>query len=201
MSFLKRIFGFGGSSSNVSSDVEGIIEQQLETILNALQMNLSFNVQQEEDHILVEFKGSDEQKSLFTDKDGMLIDALQFYVKRVLQHNFPDLKTELVFDTDGFREKSSAALVELAEKLKNIALTKNKSVYFRALPPKDRKVIHQHLAQDERVKSKSVGDGLFKKIKVFPAGLKNSGGGRRGGNRGPRNNNDRQQSNYNNSNA
>lgn len=185
MSFIKKLFGFGGgSSSNVDSAVEDVIEQQLETILKALQLNLTFAVHQEEDHILVEFKGSDSEKSVFTDKDGLLIDSLQFYVKRVLQHNFPELKTELVFDTDGFREKSSAALVELAEKLKNIALTKNKSVYFRALPPKDRKVIHQHLAQDERVKSKSVGDGLFKKIKVFPAGLK-QGGNRR---RGPRNN-------------
>jgi spoIIIJ-associated protein len=186
MNLIKKLFGFGGgSSSNVSPEIETVIEEQLDTVLKALQMNLTFVIHQEEDHILVEFKGSDDQKSLFTDKDGMLIDALQFYVKRVLQHNFPDLKTELVFDTDGFRERSSAALVELADKLKNIALTKNKSVYFRALPPKDRKVIHQHLAQDDRVKSKSVGDGLFKKIKVFPANLKSGGGQRR---RGPRNN-------------
>ncbi|MCB0347191.1 MAG: hypothetical protein KDD37_00060 [Bdellovibrionales bacterium] len=184
MSFIKKLFGLGGSTSSVDKEVEDIIEQQLETILASLQLNMTFTVHQETDHILVEFKGGEDQKALFTDKDGMLIDALQFYVKRVLQHNLPDLKTELVFDTDGFREKSSAALVDLAEKLKNIALTKNKSVYFRALPPKDRKVIHQHLAQDDRVKSKSVGDGLFKKIKVFPAGLKNSGGR---GRRGPRN--------------
>lgn len=59
-------------------------------------------------------------------------------------------------------------MIELADKLKEIALTKGKPVYFRALPPKDRKVVHQYLAEDGRVKSRSVGDGHFKKIKIFP---------------------------------
>jgi spoIIIJ-associated protein len=56
----------------------------------------------------------------------------------------------------------------LADKLKGIAIDKGKSVYFRALPPKDRKLIHQYLAEDGRVKSRSVGEGHFKKIKIYP---------------------------------
>ena len=75
----------------------------------------------------------------------------------------------IIFDCDGYREDADNALVELAEKLKGIAIDKNKSVYFRALPPRDRRVVHQHLAQDDRIVSKSIGDGLYKKIKVFPA--------------------------------
>jgi spoIIIJ-associated protein len=71
-------------------------------------------------------------------------------------------------DCNGFRQESNQALVDLAEKLKGIALEKGKSVYFRALPPKDRKIIHQYLAGDPRVKSRSIGDGLYKKIKIYP---------------------------------
>ena len=47
-------------------------------------------------------------------------------------------------------------------------MSKGKPVYFRALPPRDRKVVHQYLAEDGRVKSRSIGDGLYKKIKIFP---------------------------------
>lgn len=97
-----------------------------------------------------------------------MIDALQLFLKRVIQHNFPEDRTNVVIDCNGFREESSKELIELAEKLKGIALEKGKSVYFRALPPKDRKIIHQHLAADERVKSRSIGDGLYKKIKIYP---------------------------------
>ena len=98
-----------------------------------------------------------------------MIDSVQLFLKRVIQHHFPDDRTDVVIDCNGFIEESSKELVELAEKLKGIALEKGKSVYFRALPPKDRKVIHQYLASDDRVKSRSIGDGLYKKIKIYPA--------------------------------
>jgi len=78
-------------------------------------------------------------------------------------------------DSNNYRKEASEELIKLADKLKKIALDKNKSVYFRALPPKDRKTIHQYLAEDGRVKSKSVGEGHFKKIKIFPAKMERSG--------------------------
>ena len=58
--------------------------------------------------------------------------------------------------------------MDLADRLKGIVLSKSKPVYIRALPPKDRKVIHQYLAEDSRVKSRSVGEGHYKKIKIYP---------------------------------
>jgi spoIIIJ-associated protein len=72
-------------------------------------------------------------------------------------------------DCGGYRDESAAALIERAENLKTIAIEQGKSVYYRALPPKDRKVVHQYLAQDPRVKSRSLGEGLYKKIKIYPA--------------------------------
>ena len=78
----------------------------------------------------------------------------------------------MIVDCDSFREEADQALIDLAEKLKGICLKKKKPVYFRAFPPRERKIIHQYLSDDSKVKSKSVGDGLYKKIKVFPAGMK-----------------------------
>ena len=102
------------------------------------------------------------------------MDAIQLIVKRVTQHNFSDLQTNVVVDCGGFREESEAALIERAEHLKTIAIEQGKSVYYRALPPRERKVVHQYLAQDGRVKSRSLGDGLYKKIKIFPAKILNN---------------------------
>ncbi|MAE73493.1 MAG: hypothetical protein CL675_05315 [Bdellovibrionaceae bacterium] len=98
-----------------------------------------------------------------------MLDAFQLFVTRAVQHQDPEAQYQLEFDSNGFREEANDALIELAEKLKEIVVKKKKSVYFRALPPKDRKVVHQYLAEDERVKSHSVGDGLYKKIKIYPA--------------------------------
>ena len=85
---------------------------------------------------------------------------------------FQTFKTQFYVSQDDKDRYDKLKSFELSqdefEKLKNVAVEKGKPVYFRALPPRDRKLIHQFLAEDGRVKSRSVGEGVFKKIKIFP---------------------------------
>lgn len=168
--FLSRIFK--GKKKEGDSQIEALVRSTMEGLIERGQFDLSFEITCEEDdkgeaQMFVEVSGSDE--ALLKEKEGQMIDAIQLFLQRVVQHNFPEDKTNISIDCNGFREESNQALIELAEKLKGIALEKGKSVYFRALPPKDRKVVHQYLASDERVRSRSIGEGLFKKIKIYPA--------------------------------
>ncbi len=145
----------------------GIIDDVLSQVLQLGQFELSYDIKTAEDgSVRVDMFGKDEE--MLTVKEGQLLDALQLYVRRAIQHQMPDLQVNIDLDSANFREQANDALIALAEKLKGIALSKGRSVYFRALPPKDRKVIHQYLAEDGRVKSRSVGDGHFKKIKIYP---------------------------------
>lgn len=160
---------FGKSSKKVDEAVEEVIKDTLEGVIEKGGFKLFYDVKAEsEEKIIVELHGDDEE--LLRDREGQLLDSFQFLVKRVVQHRFPETKMDVIFDTNGYREESSQELIKIADKLKSIVIEKNKSVYFRALPPKDRKIIHQYLAEDSRVSSRSVGDGLYKKIKIFPAG-------------------------------
>ena len=152
--------------------------------------------------VFVEFSGDDEE--ILTAENGELLDSLQLFAKRVLQHKLSDVRAEVHTDANGFREKATASLVELTEELKDKCLDSGKSQYMRPLAPKDRKTVHQHLAGDERVRSRSIGEGHFKKVKIYPAknaneetdardasearDSGNSRGGRGGGGRGPRGN-------------
>lgn len=160
---------FGGKSGN--SEGKALITELLDGTIEKAGLDISYDIktvtENNRDTIKVDFYGEDEK--LFTNKDGSLLDAFQLFLKRALQHDQPDDETSLSCDCNGYREKANQSLVELAEKLKKRALDQGKSVYVRALPPKDRKIVHQCLAEDERVKSRSVGDGLYKKIKIYPA--------------------------------
>lgn len=160
---------FGGKSGNVES--KNLVKELLDGTIEKAGFEISYEIkttkQNDKETIKVDFFGEDEK--LFTSKDGALLDAFQLFLKRALQHDQPDDESNLTCDCNGFREKANQSLVELAEKLKNRALDQGKSVYVRALPPKDRKIVHQFLAEDDRVKSRSVGDGLYKKIKIYPA--------------------------------
>jgi len=172
--FFSKIFG--GKKQNEGSEVETLIQTTLDGLFEIGGFDISFEMESNVDntdshHITVELSGDD--TDLIKDREGAVIDSIQLFVQRVVQHHLPEDRTKITIDCGGYREESNQALVDLAEKLKGIALEKGKSVYFRALPPKDRKVIHQYLANDERVRSRSIGDGLFKKIKIYPVKNKN----------------------------
>lgn len=170
MGFFSKLFG--GKSKSASSQVEALVQKTLEGIIEKAEFDLSFemNSEKEEDGssvLSIQFSGADEE--MLKDKKGQMLDALQLFLKRVVQHNYPEDKTNIMVDCGGYRDETANALIERAENLKQICIEQGKSVYYRALPPKDRKVVHQYLAKDPRIKSRSLGDGLYKKIKIYPA--------------------------------
>lgn len=180
--FFSRLFG-GKKKVEGDSAVIEVVEATLGNLFEKADLGLEFEINADEQGLIVELSGADADQ--LKEREGELIEALQLYLKRVLQHKLPESKVEVTLDSNGFREENHQALIDLAEKLKSIVIEKGRSVYVRALMPKDRKVVHQYLSSDDRVKSKSIGDGLYKKIKIFPA----SGDGQRrggGGNNGPR---------------
>lgn len=169
--FFSKLFGGKKKEAAPAADTAaGLVQNVMKGLIDKAQLDLSFDVRSDDsgetEEVTVELSGADE--ALLTEKEGALLDAFQLFIKRVLQHQLPDARVNVSFDCNGFREESSKSLVELAEKLKEKALEQGRSVYLRALPPKDRKIVHQYLAGDERVRSRSVGDGLYKKIKIYP---------------------------------
>jgi spoIIIJ-associated protein len=122
---------------------------------------------------------SGDDAKLLTDRDALVLDAMQTFLKRYIQNKHPEkAETNIIVDCNGYLESSAQELKELADRLKNLALEKGQSSYVRALPPRDRKTIHRHLADDDRVKSQSVGEGFCKKIKITPVGLRDQKGHR-----------------------
>ena len=167
--FFKKLFGMG---KGASSDVEKLVQENLAEVIKISGLDLSFETtfeKEENGHgsLRIDMSGADEE--ILKDRKGQLMDAFQLYLKRVTQHHLPEDKTNISIDCGGYREESEAALIERAENLKTIAIEQGRTVYYRALPPKERKIVHQYLAKDPRIKSRSLGDGLYKKIKIYPA--------------------------------
>lgn len=168
--FLSRIFGGGAKRSKV----EAFIEDKMVTLIKKAGLKLSFDLKVSEDQkkILIDLYGEDE--GLAKDRDAQLLDAFQLFLKRSSQNAFPEEKVTIIVDCDSYREQSDDDLTKIAEKLKDQVLKKKKPAYFRALPPRERKIVHQYFSEDKRFRTKSVGDGMFKKIKISLAGEKSN---------------------------
>lgn len=168
MNFFKKLFG---SDSKENLDGRGFVELTVNTLIEKGGWEIEATVTQEnlndQVKIQVDFMGPDE--NLFSDKGGQYLEAIQTFLKRALQNRFPEDKSLITVDCAGFSEKNQKDLEQLADKLRKSVLQKGRPVFCRALPPKDRKIIHQYLSSDSRIKTKSVGVGNFKKIKIYLA--------------------------------
>jgi spoIIIJ-associated protein len=160
--FFSRLFGKGRGASD--GNVEESLQKVLDGVIDRGAFELAYEIQATAEGYLVNFSGADAKQ--LTAKEGVLLDSIQTFLKRMVQNKFPQQKIEIVVDSEGFLEESAQELRTLAEKLKNMVLEKGQASYVRALPPRDRKIVHRHLALDERVKSQSVGEGFCKKIKI-----------------------------------
>jgi spoIIIJ-associated protein len=155
---------FGKSKALNSSNPEGALTETIEGVIDRSGFDLTYEVKKTENGFLINLAGSD--SGLCTDREGLLIDSFQIFLKRMLQNKFSDQKIEVEVDCSGFLESSAQELRDVAEKLKNNVLEKGQAAFMRALPPRDRKVVHRYLAEEGKVRSQSVGEGFLKKIKI-----------------------------------
>ena len=167
MGLFTKFFG----EKTASKESQALMDEILKGMTERAGLEISWNIEAMEDEdsqiLKIDFFGEDEK--LFTAKDGNLLDAFQLFLRRVLQHRFTGEDINIICDCGDFRSRMNRSLEELANRLKEKAIDQDRPVYLRALSPKDRKVVHQFLAKDERVKSRSVGEGLYKKIKIYPS--------------------------------
>ncbi|CAN5383147.1 hypothetical protein BH10BDE1_BH10BDE1_22230 [soil metagenome] len=175
--FFSKLFGGNKGAngttrtSNGDSEALAMVEQTIAGVVErggfALEFTIESHVNGDIEDVVVQFTGDDED--MLTAENGEMLDSFQLFAKRVLQHKLPEVRVEVHTDASGFREKATQSLVETTDKLKEKCLESGKSQYMRPLAPKDRKTVHQHLATDERVRSRSIGEGHFKKVKIYPA--------------------------------
>ena len=172
MSLLTKLFG----GSAVKIGMEGVLDDVVNHVIKYSSLKLSYDVKKSKDgkNILFDFYGEDEE--LIRDKEGAFLNAMQLFLKRVQQNKNKSNEKymNVIVDSGTFREDQDQSLIDLAEKLKLLCLERQKPVYFRAFLPRERRIIHQYLSDDSSIRSKSIGEGLFKKIKVYPADYKSS---------------------------
>ena len=145
-----------------------LVEQILQDLLEKGGFSLSAEVEQnEEGEVIIDIFGEDE--GLLKTKEGRLLLALQTYFNRVVQHHFSGQNAFVRLDSGNFFEEKEKYLLELADKLKQKALSTGRSVYLKkALSPFQRRKVHQFLTEGGEVRTSSVGEGFYKNICISP---------------------------------
>ncbi len=121
---------------------------------------------------------SSEYEDELVGSDGRTLDSMQYLLRKMTSSRLPD-RMILSLDAGDFRQRRSEELktraLQLAEEVKETG----KTMAIPALNPAERREVHMILQEDKAIRSRSVGDGLFKKILIYKPGKGNKSSARK----------------------
>ena len=117
-------------------------------------------------------------------RDGSTLDAIQYLLRKIVSQKFPD-KIVLSLDAGNYREDRQNELVELALEMAKKVKETGKSQLISALNPAERRIVHVTLQDDTTIRSSSIGEGLFKKVRIYLPGQGRKRSSTRGRGRSP----------------
>jgi len=105
--------------------------------------------------------------ALLIGKRGKTLEAIQLIVGKVI-NNKNEKRSRTLVDIEGYMEKRNSYLKSLAKRLADKCKRFGKPVSIGEMNAHDRRIIHITLKRDKEVSTSSKGDGVLRKIMIFP---------------------------------
>lgn len=160
----------------VSQESLDIVKEELSKLLELMGYPSEIRIESSGMSIHCSIQGSFEEP--LTGQDGKTLDSLQYILRKIIARKIPD-RIRLSLDIGDFRERRQKELAQKALELAKLVKEDGKTQVLVALNPSERRVIHMALQEDKEIRSRSVGDGLFKKILIYKPGKGKKNGGSR----------------------
>ena len=142
-----------------------VAKDVLERILSLIPVVATVNGRHEDSNISLNIEG--EKSGLLIGRKGKTLDALQYIVNKIV-NKAVEKKVRVIVDSENYRERRKESLTQLAIKMGNKAKRIRKPVTTNPLNPRDRRIFHLALKEDQELDTKSRGEGILKKITIFP---------------------------------
>ncbi len=108
-----------------------------------------------------------DESGLLIGRKGRTLDALQYMVNRIANRS-SEKKVQVIIDSENYRQRRRDFLIEMALKMSDNAKRTGKPMTTNLLNPHDRRIVHMALRDDEELETKSRGEGVLKKVVIFP---------------------------------
>jgi len=121
---------------------------------------------EEDDRLLLSIEGSGDLSPLIGEK-GATLDAFEYLLGRALSHKH-EQRLFFSVDCDGYRERRRDALVDMAKRLSEKAKEEGKAVSLNPMSPRDRRIVHMALREEDGVFTRSEGEGGDRRLLIVP---------------------------------
>ncbi|MDL1899970.1 hypothetical protein FBR02_04290 [Anaerolineae bacterium CFX9] len=98
---------------------------------------------------------------------GDTLASLQ-YITRLVTSRELQKRSEIIVDVTGFKAKRARGLHTMAHRMADQAVSSGGTVSLEPMPPHERRIIHLALRERPDVVTKSVGEGVARKVTIVP---------------------------------
>jgi spoIIIJ-associated protein len=158
--------------NNTDFDYEMLIKEgkeALEKIVHSISSEnalIDASVQNKEIH----FNITNADTAILIGKRGNTLDAIQFILEKMINKKIENKKRVYVqVDVEGYLVAKKSKLINFALKIARNVQKNGKPLSMGEKNFSDRRIIHRFLKNNKNVKVISKGEGIFKKLIIFPA--------------------------------
>ena len=166
----------GQEAVELSKENREIIASELDTILTLMSCPSEISIEFLENTVHCKVTGEFEDD--LTGQDGRTIDSLQYILRKIISRKISD-RIRLTIDVGDYRERRNQELMDLAVDYAALVKQNGKTQVIPSLNPSERRVVHVALQDDSEIRSRSVGEGLFKKVLIYKPGKGKKHNGRK----------------------
>jgi len=142
-------------------------KELLDRILKEGNFSVTMNETMQDDSIRYILSGDD--TPLFTDDKGRLLDSIQHILVKSANKN-TEQSINIVVDADDFKKEREDYLKNYITKICTTVRKTNRPYILKPLNPSERRIVHILVKSEGDLTSESLGDGLYKKIKISKVG-------------------------------
>lgn len=116
--------------------------------------------------LILEVEGED--LGVLIGRRGENLDALQYMLNMIVQKQvgvWPNLQV----DVAGYRKRRADILEGLAHRMARRVAETQQPFTFEPMSPRERRIIHVAIQEDDRVETESIGEGEERRVVIYPA--------------------------------
>jgi spoIIIJ-associated protein len=161
----EKIFSKETVTNEILEDLAKSGKGVLEKILMSMVEDMDIRVEVKEREI--HYHVSSTKSAIIIGKRGQTLEAVQYILDKIMNKS-RTTKVRIQVDIEGYLESRKESLEEMAHKLSEKAKKTGRPVAVGSMNAHDRKIIHITLKNDRKVRTQSMGEGVLKKLVIFP---------------------------------
>ncbi len=163
----------------LSAEAVTAIQNDLLRLLELMELPATIEAEQKDGKLRIHVNGGEHIEQIIGPA-GQTLDSIQYLLRKMAGKKMTE-RVQITLDAGDFREARVSELEETATRLADEVKETGRTKSIPSLNPAERRVVHMLLQNDTAIRSRSVGDGLYKKVLIYLPGK-----GRKRTGKGPR---------------